>query len=480
MDGENITVSCGQDNDYALGFSDQVMEWTNEPAILNGSIPDWLTGTLYRNGPARFNLPDGTRIRHWFDGFAMVHRLNLTRDRITYTNRFLDTDYYRESMERGTLWGRGFSGWRMSPWKKLRSFFQPVPLDNTDVHFAMLGQDMVALTEVTQPVAFDPETLETKGHSQFDDKFKDPVMGVHIHQDPVSGGWLDYMVGYGRKSYYHIFRVRPGETRRELVASLPVEKPAYMHSFAVTKRHAILVEPPFRMNPLAFLFGLDSFIDSFHWEENRDTTFRVVDLLDGSEKKLSGHPLYCYHNVNAFEDGNKIILDLISYPDASVVHAHDIDRLTDLNRWPHPPPRLERFTLDLSAGTVSSSYLSETLMELPRINYERCNGMPYQYCYAIIASTSHFSDGLVKRDSRTGREWKLQQKGLFPSEPVFVPRPGSTEEDDGVVLSTALCGEKKISVLLVLDAKSFTEMARAELPQIIPFGFHGVFNFSSD
>jgi carotenoid cleavage dioxygenase-like enzyme len=234
------------------------------------------------------------------------------------------------------------------------------------------------------------------------------------------------------------------------------------------------------MNPLAFLFGLDSFIDSFHWEENRDTTFRVVDLLDGSEKKLSGHPLYCYHNVNAFEDGNKIILDLISYPDASVVHAHDIDRLTDLNRWPHPPPRLERFTLDLSAGTVSSSYLSETLMELPRINYERCNGMPYQYCYAIIASTSHFSDGLVKRDSRTGREWKLQQKGLFPSEPVFVPRPGSTEEDDGVVLSTALCGEKKISVLLVLDAKSFTEMARAELPQIIPFGFHGVFNFSSD
>jgi carotenoid cleavage dioxygenase-like enzyme len=44
-----------------------------------------------------------------------------------------------------------------------------------------------------------------------------------------------------------------------------------------------------------------------------------------------------------------------------------------------------------------------------------------------------------------------------------------------VVLSVVLDGEKGNSFLLVLDAKTFTEQARAEVPQHIPFGFHGEF-----
>jgi beta,beta-carotene 9',10'-dioxygenase len=58
-------------------------------------------------------------------------------------------------------------------------------------------------------------------------------------------------------------------------------------------------------------------------------------------------------------------------------------------------------------------------------------------------------------------------------EPVFVAVPGATTEDEGVILSVVLNGNKGNSFMLVLDAGSFAEIARAEVPHHIPFGFHG-------
>ena len=51
--------------------------------------------------------------------------------------------------------------------------------------------------------------------------------------------------------------------------------------------------------------------------------------------------------------------------------------------------------------------------------------------------------------------------------------PGRDGEDDGVVLSVVLDTNAGRSFLLVLDAGSFEEIARAEAPHHIPFGFHG-------
>jgi beta,beta-carotene 9',10'-dioxygenase len=58
---------------------------------------------------------------------------------------------------------------------------------------------------------------------------------------------------------------------------------------------------------------------------------------------------------------------------------------------------------------------------------------------------------------------------------VFVPAPQADHEDDGVLLSVVLDGRTGNSFLLVLDAASLQELARAEVPHQIPFGFHGQF-----
>ena len=58
---------------------------------------------------------------------------------------------------------------------------------------------------------------------------------------------------------------------------------------------------------------------------------------------------------------------------------------------------------------------------------------------------------------------------------MFVAAPDADGEDEGVLLSVVLDGRKGNSFLLVLDARSLDELARAEVPHHIPFGFHGQF-----
>lgn len=115
-------------------------------------------------------------------------------------------------------------------------------------------------------------------------------------------------------------------------------------------------------------------------------------------------------------------------------------------------------------------------LEFPQINYAHYNGRPYRYYYAC--GFGHlFSDSLLKMDLETKKLKAWRHPGLFPSEPVFVPAPNATEEDDGVVMSVIITPRtEKSTFLLVLDAKTFTELGRAEVPVNIPFGTHGVFN----
>jgi beta,beta-carotene 9',10'-dioxygenase len=86
-----------------------------------------------------------------------------------------------------------------------------------------------------------------------------------------------------------------------------------------------------------------------------------------------------------------------------------------------------------------------------------------------------FYDRLVKIDIETRTTLAWHEADCYPGEGVFVGRPGRDAEDDGVVLSVVLDAAQGTSFLLVLDAASFTEIARAELPHPVLLGYHGQF-----
>lgn len=83
-----------------------------------------------------------------------------------------------------------------------------------------------------------------------------------------------------------------------------------------------------------------------------------------------------------------------------------------------------------------------------------------------------FLDSLVKLDLARHTVSSWHEEGCYPGEPVFVEGPGAAQEDSGMIVSVVLDTRRGASFLLILDASTFGEIARAEAPHHIPFGFH--------
>jgi carotenoid cleavage dioxygenase-like enzyme len=163
------------------------------------------------------------------------------------------------------------------------------------------------------------------------------------------------------------------------------------------------------------------------------------------------------------------VTDLLAYADPEIIPALGLARMRAGE--PVPAAHLRRFRL-LPGGAVEDSRLSDMPIELPRIDYGRVNGRPYRYVWGGSAQGT-FYDTIVKIDVTTGEH--LSWSEGFPGEPVFVGRPGRTEEDDGVLLTVVLEPERGASSLVVLDAATLQLRARAGVPHHVPFGFHGQF-----
>ncbi len=47
----------------------------------------------------------------------------------------------------------------------------------------------------------------------------------------------------------------------------------------------------------------------------------------------------------------------------------------------------------------------------------------------------------MRLDVESGAHQVWQEEGTYPGEPIFVPRPGGSQEDDGLLLSVVLAGQ---------------------------------------
>src|SRR5215475_7119048 len=93
--------------EYAKGFETLDAEIELDSLPVEGSIPEWLAGSLVRNGPAKYEAGDKP-LRHWFDGLAMLHRFSFAGGSVSYANRFLRTKAY-QAAERGQISYREFA-----------------------------------------------------------------------------------------------------------------------------------------------------------------------------------------------------------------------------------------------------------------------------------------------------------------------------------------------------------------------------------
>ncbi|MGA8745224.1 MAG: carotenoid oxygenase family protein [Solirubrobacterales bacterium] len=454
------------------GFRSLENETRVEELPLEGKLPDWLEGSLIRTGPAKWEVGEHA-MRHWFDGFAMLHRFGFANGNVSYANRFLQTRAYRAAQDEGQI---VYSEFATDPcrslFSRISSLFSPKISDNANVNLVELGERFIAMTETPIPVEFDPETLATAGVA-----YEAPgiLTTAHPHLDRATGAILNYAAKLGPRNSYRFFSLGPGASEPELIAKLAVREPAYMHSFGLTKRWLVLAEFPFVVNPISIPLSGRPYIENYRWQPERGTSLTLIDRVSGEAKgPFETDPCFAFHHVNSFEQDGEVVVDVCAYDDATIVGDFYMENLRA--GAPITEATLRRFRIRPETGTVDSErLLDDGSLELPRINYGRCNERPYRYVWGVRDSGSGWLDTIVRADleNRTRSTWTA--RGCYPGEPVFVPAPGARREDEGVLLSVVLDAGTGNSFLLVLDAGSLGEVARAGAPHCIPYGFHGQF-----
>ena len=451
------------------GFRSLDRETSVDQLPLTGRLPEWLGGSLLRTGPAKWDVGEQT-MRHWFDGFAMLHRFGIADGKVSYANRFLQSRAYRAAEEKGEI---VYSEFATDPCRSLfsrvLSVFSPKVSDNANVNLTRLGRRFVSMTETPMPIEFDAQTLETAGVAY---QAPGTVTTAHPHLDRASGGMLNYAAKLGPRNRYRFFLLRPDASKPELVGELPVREPAYMHSFGLSERWLVLAEFPFVVNPVSIPLSGRPYIENFVWKPELGTRLTLIDRSSGEATgPFETEPLFAFHHVNSYEQNGEVVVDLCSYPNAEIVADLYLDRLRAGK--PVAEPELRRLRIAPDSGAVRSERLAAEGLELPRINYGGRNESPYRYVWGTGIGPSGWLERIVKADLERGTSSAWEEEGCYPGEPVFVAAPEAGEEDEGVLLSIVFDSRKGNSFLAVLDARSVDELARAETPHHIPFGFHG-------
>ncbi len=237
---------------FDLGFGVTEREMTLDQLTVQGRVPDWLRGTLVRNGPGSFRV-GSDRYRHWFDGLAMLHRFTFGDQGIGYANRFLDCAAYRAAQAEGRIVASEFAtDPNRTLLERAAHIITPQITDSAKVNVAQMAGQTLALAETPIQVAFDPNSLETCDTFAYEDNPVGQMTTVHPHFDPGGTTAYNLVTRYHRVSHYRVYAVAPsGRIRR--VADLPVRQPSYMHSFGMSSHTFILTEFPFVVQPLRLL-----------------------------------------------------------------------------------------------------------------------------------------------------------------------------------------------------------------------------------
>lgn len=245
-----------------------------------------------------------------------------------------------------------------------------------------------------------------------------------------------------------------------------------VHDFAVTDRHVL-----FPVMPLSgSLERAQAGQMPYAWEPELGGHVGLIrrDRGVASLRWFRAETCYVFHVLNAWDDGNRIIADVMQYDEPPLFPRAD-------GRPSNPEAtraRLKRWTLDLDGETdaFKCTQLDDMNAEFPRLDERRAGSANR---FGTFAGQSHPDAGLdtiVWLDLVSGRRDRLTlPAGNAVSEPVFVPRGPLAAEGDGWLLAVAWRAAERRSDLIVLDTDGIDRgpVATVKLEHRVPFGFHG-------
>lgn len=439
---------------------------------IEGTLPQRLSGTLFRNGPGLFER-DGIRKTNVLDGDGLVQRLVIQDGQVTHQSRFVRTEKYLEEEDAGRF---SYATWTT---RAPGGFFNNMGGSNFKTQAGVTAYQvngrLFALDEVSPIYELDPVTLETKS----------PILSgmsptaatkAHTKLDAKTGDWIVMASEYGPNMMMHA-AIHHKDGRTTTLPPVKAPRQVYTHDFFATENYLLVNLHPARLNLVPFLTGLSSFTDSLQWDPNEGNLLAIIPK-DGSVARFIEAPAsWMWHAANAYEIGNTIIADFIGYEDPDHFIGPDPAFSTIMNgrRGDSGAPGLmRRYVVNLETDTLREEIMARGGFEFPAINpAEACHH--HRMVYTSMGNgESIFHSGLAAIDMENGTVTHFDFGDThYVGEPVFAPDP--TQPSEGWLITQVLEGQSGTSFFAIFNASAVEAgpIAKARLTHHLPISFHG-------
>jgi all-trans-8'-apo-beta-carotenal 15,15'-oxygenase len=476
------------------------------PSLIDLKIPaDFPPGTYFRNGAGRFVANDGTRVMHMFDGDGLVNALTINDPgNVVFRNKFVQTSEFKADMECGGFTARGVFGTPKSG-GIFNNAFDMKSKNVANTNLIICGEKLFALWEGGSPHEMDPITLETVRMRTDVENFS-----AHPRYDPIKHVWINHGVedpnpvsGTSRIQLYEI----DADTGEILSKQLSITVPgvALMHDTALTENYVIFSWNLCNLDSiggLQALLGVGPFAGALALDAGGKHVIMCIPRtllasgadLDGFQdnriKRIEAPFSFAFHFGNAYEDElGHLIFDRVETDDRkfdfgmSMIRAGKGKPVWEAVPWDALESyKLVRYHLDVDKEIlIDRKVLSSTgNIEFPTIP-QNFSTRRHKFLYTVASHdplSTHFGfpGSWCKIDAVDGKILATFICEAYESvgEPCIIPKIGGVDEDDAYLISFINNGLDLTTDVVLLDAKTLTEVARAALPSFVPNGgLHG-------
>lgn len=457
-------------------------ETTVGDLAVTGTIPPHLDGRYLRIGPNPVAEVD-PRTYNWFMGDGMAHGVRLRDGQAQwYRNRWIRTP---------AMGGPAASKYTIDSLGA-----------NTNI-MAHAGSTLALIEGGVSCYELSDE-LDTLRAADFDGTLTGGYT-AHPLRDPATGELhaVSYFFGWGNKVRYTVIGA-DGRLRRQV--DVRVGGSPMMHSFSLTDTYVVFYDlpvvfdvkqavraavPRYLRAParlvMSALIGRITIPDPvtammtgsgkggrvrsnagfpYGWDPTYPARIGIMPREGDSTdvRWFEIDPCYVYHPMNAYDDGDTVVLDVI---------RHDKTFDTNHNGPSEAPTTLDQWVVNLTSGKVAQSRVDDRPQEFPRVD-DRLTGKRHRFGYATGVDDHGLITDLVKHDYRAGTSTvRTFGPGTSIGEFVFQPTTPDAAEDDGVLMGYVHNPDTDRTDLMLLDAQTLDTVAAVHLPTRVPNGFHG-------
>lgn len=476
-------------DDYAplieRAFSLEPREQSYVIENIEGEIPDFVRGTYYLNGPARFSR-GGLNYRHWLDGDGMVCALRFESGRVQFTNRFVRSRKFVVEEEMGhpvfRAFGTAFKDFgAASEFDRLkRGIMLESPL-NVSVY--PYRGTLLAFGEQGLPFELDPLTLEARGEFNFEGRLNDvSPFAAHPKFDSITGEMFNFGIAFSSiEPQLNLYRF--GADGQLLYRKrLPLVYPCSIHDFSLSQSYAVFYLSPYILNMEALARDGRTLMESLSWEPERGSRLLIVSRETGEQ--VTTLPIgnrYCLHLINCFEKDNRLTVDVLEM-ERPIYDQYQVvpDLFTDVCEC-----QPVRFVIDVSnRELVKTSAIDYRLApDFPSVSPRQFT-QPYQDFWMLgISATGRcgrkFFDQLVHANWTSAQARDIYQtppQHYLGGEPIFVGHP--QDEKTGAIICQVFDAERVQSSFVIFDAFNVARgpIALLGLKDPTHLGFHASFD----